>query len=359
MTLFLCGDVMLGRGVDQILPRPGDSALREMWVRDARAYVELAEAVNGPISRPVGFSWPWGDALRVLDAVAPDVRVLNLETSVTRSDEFAPGKAVHYRMSPDNLGGLTVARPDVCALANNHVLDFGRRGLRESLDALTEAGLTAAGAGRDARQAWRPAAVPLPGGGRALIFSFGTASSGIPPGWAAADDQAGLAFVLKPSDAAAADVVDRVSRAKRPGDIVVASIHWGTNWGYSVPAGQIRFAHALVDGAVDVVHGHSSHHPRPIEVYRDKLILYGCGDFIDDYEGIAGYEEYRDDLRLMYFASLQPRSGNLTDLRIVPMQARQMRLRHAVPADRAWLRGVVDRVSRSFGTRIALERDET
>ena len=49
---------------------------------------------------------------------------------------------------------------------------------------------------------------------------------------------------------------------------------------------QIRFAHRLIDAGVDVVHGHSSHHPRPIEVYRGKLILYGCGDTIDDYEGI-------------------------------------------------------------------------
>jgi poly-gamma-glutamate synthesis protein (capsule biosynthesis protein) len=44
---------------------------------------------------------------------------------------------------------------------------------------------------------------------------------------------------------------------------------------------QIRFTHRQIDEGVDVVHGHSSHHPRPIEVYRGKLILYGCGDTID------------------------------------------------------------------------------
>jgi Putative enzyme of poly-gamma-glutamate biosynthesis (capsule formation) len=144
---------------------------------------------------------------------------------------------------------------------------------------------------------------------------------------------------------------------KRSGDIVVASIHWGSNWGYSVPAEQIHFAHALVDGGVDIVHGHSSHHPRPIEVYRDKLILYGCGDFIDDYEGITGYEEYRDDLRLLYFVSLAPDSGNLTALRMMPMQTRRMRLHHASPGDRAWLQGVLARISDEFGTRIDLQPD--
>src|SRR5919108_6014066 len=84
LSLCLCGDVMLGRGVDQVLPHPGDPALREGYVRDARDYVALAEAANGPVPRPVGFDWPWGDALDVLAEAAPDVRVVNLETSVTR-----------------------------------------------------------------------------------------------------------------------------------------------------------------------------------------------------------------------------------------------------------------------------------
>ena len=115
VTLFLCGEVMLGRGVDQVLPHPGDPRLREGSVRDARAYVRLAERAHGPITRPAGFSWPWGDALAVLDQVAPDVRVINLETGVTRSTGFAPAKPVHYRMSPGNLPAVTVARPDACA----------------------------------------------------------------------------------------------------------------------------------------------------------------------------------------------------------------------------------------------------
>ena len=73
---------MPGRGVDQVLPHPGDPQLRESYVDDARAYVRLAQRANGPIPQPVGFSWPWGDALEVLDDVAPDARVINLETSL-------------------------------------------------------------------------------------------------------------------------------------------------------------------------------------------------------------------------------------------------------------------------------------
>jgi poly-gamma-glutamate capsule biosynthesis protein CapA/YwtB (metallophosphatase superfamily) len=357
VTLFLSGDVMLGRGIDQILAHPGDPRLREPSIEDARGYVALAERINGPISRPVDGSWPWGDALPVLDGAAPDVRVINLETAVTTSDDVASGKAVHYRMSPDNLACLLVADPDVCVLANNHVLDFGVRGLEETLDVLSSAGLRTAGAGRDAAQARRPVTIPVAGGGRVLVSAWGMASSGIPERWDAARGRPGVAFLPEPSGAAVRSVVDHLAAYRRSDDIVVVSIHWGSNWGYEIPRRQVRFAHALIDEGVDVVHGHSSHHPRPIEVYRDRLILYGCGDLINDYEGITGHEGYRTDLRLLHLVSLVRSTGELVALRMIPMRARQLRLRHASGTDLDWLGARLDRVSRPFGVRIDHERD--
>ncbi len=357
VRLFLCGDVMLGRGVDQILPHPGDPALHEPGICDARTYVALAEAANGPIPRPVAFPWPWGDALGVLEEAAPDVRVVNLETSITSSGELAPGKLVHYRMHPANLPCLAAAQPDVCVLANNHVLDFGRQGLQETLDALAAARLRAAGAGQNLLQAQRPAPVTVAGDTRAVVVAFGTPSSGIPPSWAATRDRAGVDLVPELSANAAAKVADRVRQATRPSDLVVASTHWGSNWGYEVAAEQVCLAHGLIDGGVDVVYGHSSHHPRPVEVYRGKLILYGCGDFINDYEGITSHTAYRHDLRLGYFAAVQAGSGELADLWMAALQARRLRLQRASRADTAWLRGVLDRESRRFGTRVELRPD--
>jgi poly-gamma-glutamate capsule biosynthesis protein CapA/YwtB (metallophosphatase superfamily) len=356
VTLFLSGDVMLGRGIDQILPNPGDPVLREDHIRDARSYITLAEN-GGRIPRPVPYSWPWGDGLAVLDEVAPDVRVVNVETSITRSDDFSPGKGIHYRMSPANLPCLLAARPDTCVLANNHVLDFGRRGLAETLDVLSAAKVRPVGAGRDIEAANRPAIIPLDAGGRVLVYALGAASSGIPASWAATPTVPGVAYLRTLSDAAADAVVGRVQRQKRPGDIVVVSIHWGSNWGYGVPDDQVRFAHRLIDGGVDLVHGHSSHHARPIELYRDKLVLYGCGDAINDYEGIGGHEEFRTDLRLLYFATVEPATGTLAHLRMVPTQVRRMRLQRVSGADCEWLRAVLDRVSRHFGTEPALDPD--
>lgn len=355
VTLFLAGDVMTGRGVDQILPHPGDPRLWEPSIRDARIYVELAERLNGPIPRPVDACWPWGDALAVLDGQAPDLRLINLETSITRSDEVAAGKAVHYRMNPDNVACLAAARPDVCTLANNHVLDFGDRGLGETLDVLAMAGIRPVGAGRDASQAVLPATVPVAGGRRVAICSLGHRSSGVPTSWAATRRGPGIALLPDLSHATADAVARRM--AEQPGDLSVVSVHWGSNWGYDVPADHVRFAHRLVDNGVDVVHGHSSHHPRPIEVYRGKLILYGCGDLVDDYEGISGHAEYRDDLRLLYLASLDPDTGALAQLRMVPLQARRLRLRHASGPDSERLRHVLDGISRPFGSRVDLAAD--
>lgn len=357
VTVFLGGDVMPGRGVDQILPHPVHPELWERSVDDARTYVALAERAHGPIPRPVTYSWPWGDALAALDELAPDVRMINLETSITTSSEFAAGKAVHYRMSPGNVRFLTVAAPDACVLANNHVLDFGQRGLADTLDALSRAGLRGVGAGRDARHARRPVACPVSGGGRVVVLAYGMESSGIPPRWAATENRPGVSFVDEISERAAAGVAAQVLAARVPGDVVVVSLHWGSNWGYRISPAQIRFAHRLIDAGVDIVYGHSSHHPRPIEVYRDKLILYGCGDLIDDYEGIRGHEEYRDDLRVLYLATVDPGdgdlgTGSLVSLRMVPMRSRAMRLQHASGPDREWLRATLESASREFGTRL-------
>ena len=355
VTLLLCGDVMPGRGVDQILPHPGVPELREPGTSDAGVYVGLAERVNGPIRYPVSFDWPWGDALRVADSMAPDVRVINLECAVTRSTEFASGKAVHYRMEPANLPCVTAFKPDACALANNHVLDFGRTGLTDTLHSLAGAGLAAVGAGHDLAEAQQAAAIPLPGGGRVLIFSCGAACSGIPASWAAAPGRPGLDLLTSFDDAVAGSVTNRVRDAKQAGDIAVVSIHWGPNWGYEVHPDQDRFARMLIDAGVDLIHGHSSHHPRPIRTYRGKLILYGCGDCIDDYEGISGYEQFRDDLRLLYFATLRRGTGQLAELRMVPMHVRKMRLEHAGSEDSKWLAAILDQISRVYGSRISLE----
>jgi 5-methyltetrahydropteroyltriglutamate--homocysteine methyltransferase len=221
---------------------------------------------------------------------------------VTVAEDAWPGKDVHYRMHPANVPCLTAAGIDCCALANNHLLDWGPGGLLETVEALHKAGIRTAGAGSTDAEAAAPAIVELAGLGRVLVFAFATESSGVERDWAAGRDRSGVNRLDDLSGRSVDTVAWQVQDVKRPGDVVVASIHWGSNWGFSIPGEQRAFARRLIDHAsVDVVHGHSSHHVKGIEIHRDRPILYGRGDFLTDYEGIGGYEEFRDDLGLMYF----------------------------------------------------------
>jgi poly-gamma-glutamate synthesis protein (capsule biosynthesis protein) len=360
VKLFLSGDVMTGRGIDQILPHPGRPDLHERYVRDARDYVRLAERASGPIAKPVEFGYIWGDALAELDRVGPDARIVNLETAITAADDAWPRKAVHYRMHPANVGCLTAAKLDCCVLANNHVLDWGRAGLADTLTALREARIRTAGAGANADEATAPAMVDSRTGNRVLLFACATPTSGVPAEWAAQAGRSGVNLIHDLSSSEAEGIGHRIAAHKRPGDIVVMSIHWGGNWGYRISSAERTFAHDLVDRAgVDVVHGHSSHHAKGIEVYRDRPILYGCGDLIDDYEGIAGYEEFRADLALMYFPSFDAASGQLVRLAMTPTRTRRLRIHRAGHDEATWLRAMLDREGADLGTSATMQTDGT
>ena len=353
LTLFLCGDVMTGRGIDQALPHPSDPRIHEPYVQSARGYVELAQRASGRIPSPVAFSYVWGDALAELERA--DLRIVNLETSVTRSDQWA-AKGINYRMHPDNVACLTAAGIDCCVLANNHVLDWGPAGLLETLEVLRGAGMATAGAGRDLAAARAPATLQVSGStGRLLVFAFAATDSGVPRDWAATDRGPGVHLLADLSERTASDVAAVIRAVRREADAAVASIHWGGNWGYPVPRAQRAFARALVDsGAVDVVHGHSSHHPKGIEIYRGRPILYGCGDFLNDYEGISGYEEYRSHLVLAYLVTLEAETRRLLRLEMTPLEIRRFRLQRASIDDARWMRSVLDRESKKLGTRVVM-----
>ncbi len=352
VTLFLCGDVMTGRGIDQVLPHPCDPRLFETHAKSAGEYVALAEAKNGPIPRAADYTYVWGKALSELERRRPDARITNLETAVTRSDTAAP-KEINYRMSPENFPCITAAGIDCCVLANNHVLDWEAPGLLETLNALHEAKIAVAGAGRDVREAAMPAVLPVPDVGRVIVFAFGAESSGVPSEWRARRNRPGVNILpgLLPSTV---DLIARqVKAVRRGGDVVVVSLHWGPNWGYQISHRQRNFAHSLIERAgVDLIFGHSAHHPKGIEVHRGKAIFYGCGDFLNDYEGIRGYEAFRDDLVLMYFATIDVQRGTLIELAMVPWQIKKFQLSRPSPADAKWLQRVLDRECRKLNTQV-------
>jgi poly-gamma-glutamate capsule biosynthesis protein CapA/YwtB (metallophosphatase superfamily) len=136
-------------------------------------------------------------------------------------------------------------------------------------------------------------------------------------------------------------------------------IHWGGNWGYEIPQQQIAFAHRLIEEGIAIVHGHSSHHVKALEVFKGSLILHGCGDFLTDYEGISGNENFRGDLGLSYSVEIDSQSGDLMSARFVPMQIRPFRLEHTSVIDARWLCDHLNQLSETFGTRVRLGEDNS
>jgi poly-gamma-glutamate synthesis protein (capsule biosynthesis protein) len=355
VTLLLTGDVMTGRGIDQLMPTPNAPQIYEEYVRDARDYVRLAERASGPIPQPVAFDYVWGEALAQFERMRPALRIVNLETAVTTSEAAWPGKGIHYRMHPAHVGCLTAARIDACALANNHLLDWDRAGLTETLATLHAAGIRTAGAGENEEQASAPAVLPLAGGQRVLLFCCAHGSSGVPKTWQATATQSGVNRLPDLGKRTLKALAAQVASARHEDDVVVVSLHWGANWGHEISGEQREFARGLVDAGVDVVHGHSSHHAKAFERYRDRLILYGCGDFITDYEGIGGHEAWRGDLAPACFVELA--GGRLQSLRVALFRSQRLRLQQASAADRAWWRDTLNRECARFGTEYTLQED--
>jgi poly-gamma-glutamate synthesis protein (capsule biosynthesis protein) len=338
LKLVLGGDLMLGRGIDQLMPRHCDPALHEAMVRDARHYVQLTERRHGAVPAPFSPATAWGASMGWMQRFNPELRLVNLETAITLSDRPWPGKGVHFRMHPANITSLQAARIDGCNLANNHALDWGFNGLADTLRHLRLAGIQSAGAGLSPHQAQRPARWQLGHGRSLLLFAWAFTSSGAPAAWSAQPCHPGIGLLSGINNGSVKWLCRCINRQRRPGDRVVVSLHWGANWVPVIPEQHRWLARRLIELAgVDVVFGHSSHHPLPLEIHQGRLILYGCGDLINDYEGLPAHGPWRSDLVCVYGVELERSSGALKALELRPFQLQRFQLQEPIAADRSLL----------------------
>ncbi|MFP4408738.1 MAG: CapA family protein [Spirochaetaceae bacterium] len=351
LRLFLAGDVMLGRGIDQALEHSCDPLLREPYVTDAREYLRLAESVNGALGAPLGPEEPWGEVLQLLKEEGAGHFFVNLETAVTNQGTYWPEKGIHYRMHPENVAVLQAAGVECCSLANNHAMDFDRSGLEETLSNLEAARIQVVGAGYDRGDARKPTFVGAepteqdgsgksrPGAGPLALVAACFPDSGVPYLWNAEHERSGVFFLEEPGESAAEAIVDAFREVPEETPRLL-SLHWGGNWGYEISEKQRRFARALIEsGTVDFIFGHSSHHAKEIELYRDRGIVYGAGDLINDYEGIGGHREYRPELGLLYVVELTRNA--LLRMEAIPFRRRRFRLERVSGKESGFFRRVL------------------
>lgn len=343
IRIFLAGDFEPARGIDNVMPKPTLGTLREGACSHAAEYVVLAERRAGAhIDRThVTARSLIGDLPKIMRDRRPIAHgIINLETAITRCDDFLP-KAVNYRASEENvsmlLDELSMECINVACIANNHVFDFGARGFVDTLNAsrrMTEESggrFLFVGGGRTHADASAPVLVGEYNT-RTAVFALAFQNSGTPLSWSADKTSSGMGIAMGDfRDCVPTRTLLEITRAKASGALVIVSIHFGSNWGWDIDPENITAAHALIDAGADIVHGHSSHHPRVSELYKNKLILYGCGEMFNDYEGIGDHpgfpaSHFLGDLRFTYFVDVDWRTGDFLRMFVHPMEQKLFRL---------------------------------
>ena len=337
VRLFLGGDIMAGRAIDQMFQVHNPEKFGKPDHIPASQYRAWSEALYGGEFSPIKHDYIWGTALGIIDRANVDFRLANMEMAVTTSDDWF-SKTFNFRMHPANIACISVAKLNCCTLANNHILDFGKKGLIDSMYTLSENKIGFTGAGLNQESSRQPYTHDLPNGIRVVVHSWGAKDSGIPLSWEASGSIPGLNYLADYSETSTLQLIQVINEFRQEGDITIFSIHWGKNWVLQIPDAHRKLAHRLIDDAgVDIIHGHSSHHPLRFEKYQEKLILYGCGDLINDYEGHPKYKSMRIHLGLLYFVDLDIETKRLHKLTIVPVQRRRFRLEKPSNKDSAWL----------------------
>ncbi|KAL6251715.1 hypothetical protein RBB50_001925 [Rhinocladiella similis] len=360
-TILLLGDLMIGRLIDALLPTSIAREQAESCPEHAAYTVDKYIIPKNPQLKSYSYLSPWGNAVDLIRN--SDGVIVNLETALTTTITPWPSKAFNYRSHKGNVrcledvglgGGLQ--RASVC-LANNHTLDWCREGLFETAQTLTEAGIEFAGAGRTKEEATQPATIKL-GKERwtAKCWSF----SDHPADWKGEEcfnliDYTGTSREFMKSQIMVEDDMKQ-SREGRS-RLKVVSVHWGPNYRWQPLPEIVSTAHWLVDECdVDIVHGHSSHHIQGVEVYKGKLIVYGCGDFVDDY---AVDSTWRNDLSAAWRVTVGETADRLVvkKLEVFPnrIQKFEAHLLQADDEDHKWVEAKFRELCATFHTMVDVE----
>ena len=294
MQILFAGDVMLGRLVNKVLAN-------------------------------AQFTYVWGDTIDIIKRA--DFSLINLECPVSsKGKEWNKTfKVFHFRANLDAIQVLNSASIDYVSLANNHILDYDIEALLDTLDILDKNNISHSGAGRNLKEAMKPAIIEKklklkPSNNHDSYYnvdneeannndSKNTIRIGLisltdnEPEWEAKYDQAGINYIptaLDP-DRYYYRLQNYIENAKKQSDLVIVSSHVGPHFRETPSMKYVNFAHKIIDLGADIYWGHSNHMPQGIELYKhndnNKIILYDCGDFIDDY---AIDSNYRNDLSFIF-----------------------------------------------------------
>ena len=307
MQILFTGDVMLGRLINNVLNKNK-------------------------------FSYIWGNTLDIIKKA--DFSLINLECCISsRGQKWNKTfKVFHFRGKPEAINVLTSAAINYTSLANNHVLDYDKEALLDTITLLDTNNIVHSGAGKTIREAMEPAIMKKKFNSCDInsIYdnnkknnSFDTITIGVisltdnEPQWEATTNSAGINYIplILDSEKYLYRLKNCIEKTKKQSDLVIVSSHIGPHFREKPSEKYINFAHKVIEFGADVYWGHSNHMPQGIEIYRssssnNKIIMYDCGEFIDDY---AIDSNYRNDLSFIFLVhlnidtiSLKPSNNNET-----------------------------------------------
>ncbi|MDD5039555.1 MAG: CapA family protein [Patescibacteria group bacterium] len=271
VTLTAVGDIMLSRTVEQKMITYND------WAYPFRETYERTSATN--------------------------ITFGNLETPLIEGPIVKSGTMV-FRADPKAVEGLELGGFDVLSLANNHIKNQGEKGITSTIETLDAAEILHVGAGTDIGDARNPARIERNG----ITFGFLACTEGWfnPASYEATEDRAGSPFCDEST------IGDEVKRLKSDVDVVIVSMHAGTEYTLAPSDWQLRFAHAAIDNGAQLVIGHHPHVVEPIEHYKDGYILYSLGNFVFD-------QMWSEETREGAFATITFKGDAIIDVALTPV----------------------------------------
>jgi len=310
MTIGFMGDVMLGRQVNKSI-------------------------------RHTNYQHPWGNLRPLLEKNS--LNIINLETTLSKSTKKV-AKVFNFQSDPQNVQTLVEGHIDVVTLANNHILDFSYEGLFDTLDALESKNIAYVGAGKNKNQAQQPLLIKKE---NLTIAIFGYTDN--EPGWKAGTQTPGTNY-LRVGDIER--VKQDIAKIKDQADLIIATLHWGPNKRQRPTQKFINFAHQMIDAGIDIIHGHSAHIFQGIEIYKNKIIMYDTGDFIDDY---AVDPWLRGDQSFLFHVHII--DGKPTSIELVPVIISRMQVSLATDEQAQDILQKMGELSAEFQTNVTIEKN--
>jgi len=232
--------------------------------------IMLSRTVNAKMSTYNNYAWPLQNIASTTRSA--DITIFNLESPFLEDADYnVPTGSFSFKANPKAINTLTLAGTDVLSLANNHIMNMGKRGLSDTMDILQENNIEFTGAGFNSDEAHQGVIINK-NNWRVAFLSYA-----YPNDNSVADElRPGIATMDKNS------LKQDIARLKLSSDLIIVLMHAGLEYKSQPNWEQKDFAHEAIDAGADAVIGHHPHWVQSWEVYKDKPIFYSLGNLVFD-----------------------------------------------------------------------------